>query len=206
MTKVITGLSVSLDGFIAGADDGPSRPLGAGGERLFRWYSDGDTPSRFYDWMKMSAISAAVFDRLAGRTGAVVTGRRTYDAAGAWGGTGPLAGVPLFVMTHRFPDSVPSDTPPYTFVVEGIESALDKARRVAGEKDVSLMGANVVQQAIRAGLLDELTIDLVPTVLGRGVRLLDGIEAGSAEFEVGRVVDAPGVTHLTYRVVKGSSL
>jgi dihydrofolate reductase len=202
MTRVITGLSTSLDGFIAGADDSTAQPLGAGGERLFDWFKDGDTPSRFYEWMRMSAASAEFFDSHAARVGAVITGRRTYDISGAWGGSGPLRGVPLFVMTHQVPDAVPAGKPPYTFITSGIEEAVAQAGGAAEGKDVSLMGATIVQQCLRAGLLDELTISLVPVVLGCGVRLLDGLDAGSAQLELAGVVDAPGVTHLTYRVVK----
>jgi dihydrofolate reductase len=150
----------------------------------------------------MSAVSAAVFDEFAGRHGSVITGRRTYDVADAWGGSGPLPGHPLFVVTHHVPDSVPAGDPPYTYVTGGIEHAVELARAAAGAKDVSVMGASMVQQCLRAGLLDEMTINLVPIVLGRGVRLLDGLEPGSVEFELVRVVDAPGVAHLTYRVVK----
>ena len=199
---ITTGLSTSLDGFIAGADDSPERPLGTGGDRLFKWFEDGDTPSRYYPSFRMSAASARFFDEFAGRHGAVITGRRTYDISGAWDGRGPLPGAPLFVVTHRVPAKIPAGDPPYTFVTEGIERAVEKARAAAGAKDVSLMGASIVQQGLRAGLLDMLTIDLVPVVLGRGVRLLDRIETGTVELELVRVVDAPGVTHLTYRVVK----
>jgi dihydrofolate reductase len=202
MTKVVVGLSTSLDGFIAGANDSSELPLGVGGDRLFDWFSSGDTPSRYYPSFRMSAASAEFFDEYAGRVGAIVTGRRTYDVSDAWGGTGPLPGAPLFVLTHRIPETVPAGDPPYTFVTEGIERAIDLARAAAGDKDVDLMGATPVQQALRAGLLDELIIHLVPVMLGRGVRLLDGLEPGSVELELARVVDAPGVTHLTYRVVK----
>ena len=120
-TKVITGLATSLDGFIAGADDSPAQPLGVGGEGLFDWFRDGDTPSRFYEWMRMSALSAEFFDSHAARVGAVITGRRTYDISGAWGGSGPLPGAPLFVMTHQVPETVPAGEPPYTFITGGIE-------------------------------------------------------------------------------------
>ena len=91
MTMIITGQSTSLDGFIAGADDGMEQPLGIDGDRLFRWFSDGDTPSRYYPSFRMSAASAAVFDEAAGRIGAVIGGRRTYDIAPAWGGSGPFS-------------------------------------------------------------------------------------------------------------------
>jgi dihydrofolate reductase len=202
MPIVTMGLSTSLDGFIAGADDGPAKPLGVGGDRLFEWFRDGDTPSPYYPSFRMSAVSAHFFDEFAGRNGAVITGRRTYDIANAWGGNGPLPGVPLFVVTHRVPDSVPRGDPPYTFVTDGIERAVAQARAAAGAKDVSIMGASIVQQCLRAGLLDKMVINLVPVILGRGVRLLNGLEPGSVELELVRVVDAPGDTHLTYRVVK----
>jgi len=201
MTSVVTGHSTSLDGCIAGADDSPQQPLGVGGDRLFDWFSDGDTPSRFYPDFRMSAPSAAFFDEYAARVGAVVTGGRTYDVSEAWGGRGPLPGRPLFVMTHEVPTQVPSGDPPYTFVTDGIEHAIELARVAAQDKDVDLMGASTVRQALRAGLLDELIIHLVPVVLGRGARPLDGLEPGSVQFELVRVVDAPGVTHLTYHVM-----
>lgn len=201
--------STSLDGFIAGSDDSPdlreADPIkrhGAGGDGLFNWLSAGDTPSRINPSFKMSEQSAEFFDEGVSAVGAVIAGRRTYDVSGAWGGSGPMPGIPLFVITHRAPDAVPAGDPPYRFVTDGIEAAVEKARAAAAGKDVFIMGASVVRQSIEAGLLDELTINLVPVVLGRGVRLLDGLVAGSVEFDLVRVVDAPGVTHLTYRVVK----
>jgi dihydrofolate reductase len=202
MTKIIAGVSTSLDGFIAGADDSPEQPLGVGGDRLFDWFTDGDTPSRYYPEFRMSAVSAALFDAFAARIGAVIAGRRTYDVSDAWGGTGPQPGVPLFVLTHQVPDTVPTGDPPYTFVTTGIDAAVEQARHAAAGKDVSVMGAATIQQCLHAGLLDELTIDLVPVVLGRGARLLDGLPPGSVTFDILRVVDAPGVTHLTYQVAR----
>ena len=202
MTSVLTALSTSLDGFIAGADDSPKQPLGVGGERLFAWLLDGDTPSQFNPMFKMSAVSAAFFDEGIARVGAAITGRRTYDVSEAWGGSGPMPGIPLFVVTHHVPESVPPGDPPYTFVTEGIERAVQQASSVADGRDVFLQGATIVQQCLRAGLMDELVISLVPVVLGRGVRLLDGLEPGSVGLDLVRIVDAPGVTHLHYRVVK----
>jgi dihydrofolate reductase len=200
MSSVVTALSTSLDGFIAGVDDSPERPLGVGGERLFSWFGDGDTPSRFYPSFRMSRRSAEFFDEGASRVGAVIAGRRTYEIADAWGGRGPLPGLPLFVLTHQAPRSMPAGDPPYTFVTEGIERAVALARAAAASKDVALMGAQVVQQALRAGLLDELVMHLVPVILGGGVRLLGGLD--ETQLEIVRVVDAPGVTHLTYRISK----
>jgi len=202
MTAVVTALSTSIDGFIAGADDSPEQPLGVGGDRLFKWLSDGDTPSRHNPSFRMSAVSAEFFDEGVGRVGAVIAGRRTYDISEAWGRSGPMPGVPLFVVTHRVTDTAPTGDPPYTFVTEGIERAVEEARTAAAGRDVALMGAKIVQQCLQAGLLDEIIINLVPVVLGRGVRLLEGLDPGSVELDLVRVVDAPGVTHLRYRVVK----
>jgi dihydrofolate reductase len=207
MTKVMTAMSTSLDGFVAGADDSREQGLGVGGEALFKWFFDGDTPSRHHPGdgvppFKMSAVSAKFFDDGVDRVGAGVTGRRTYDISDAWGGTGPVPGLPLFVMTHSVPENVPEGDPPYTFVTDGIESAVAQATEAAKGKDVFLQGASIVQQGLKAGLLDELHISLVPLLLGRGVRLLDGLAAGSPRLELVGVIDAPGVTHLSYRVVK----
>jgi dihydrofolate reductase len=178
------------------------RSRSAGAARLFTWFEDGDTASQFYPWMRMSGVSAAAFDGFIARVGAVVTGRRTYDIAGAWDGQGELPGAPLFVLTHHVPQHVPAAVPPYTFVTDAIASAVRLALAAAGGKDVRLMGASIVQQCLRAGLLDELTVELVPVMLGRGVRLLNDPEPGAVALEVVRVVDAPGVTHLTYRVIR----
>jgi dihydrofolate reductase len=150
----------------------------------------------------MSAVSAAFFDQGVSRVGAVIAGRRTYDISEAWGGSGPMPGVPLFVLTHQVPDTVPTGDPPSTFVTDGIQRAVEQARTAAAGKDVALMGASIVRQGLQTGLLDELVISLVPVVLGRGARPLDGLEPGSVQLDLVRVVDAPGVTHLTYRVLK----
>ena len=200
--KVSAAVAVSLDGFIAGPGDGQEQALGQDGDRLFTWFYNGDTPGRFYPWMKMSAASAAAFDGYIARIGAVITGRRTYDVTNGWEGEGELAGAPLFVVTHKIPDHVPPGDPPYTFVTDGIASAVQQALAAAAGKDVRLMGASIVQQCLRSRLLDELIIELVPALLGRGIRLLDGLEPDTAALEIVRVIDAPGVTHLTYQVLK----
>jgi dihydrofolate reductase len=204
MAKVIVALTMSLDGFITGPNDDVMR--------LFDWYFDGNTPIRHYQEaatrgvsvppFKLSASSAEVFEDLIESGGAVVTGRRTYDIAGAWGGNGPLPGLPLFVMTHNVPEQVPHGESRYTFVTDGVESAIEQAKAAAGDKYVSLMGASIPQQCLRAGLLDEIQIHLVPVLLGAGVRLFDHLGSQHIELEPIRVVEAPGVTHLRYRVVK----
>jgi dihydrofolate reductase len=209
MAKVIVALSMSLDGFIAGPDDGPEQGLGEGGMRLFDWYFDGDTPIRPYleaadrgvpvPPFKLSPRNAELFEELVESTGAVVTGRRTYDITNGWAGNGPLPRLPLFVVTHRVPEHVPQGESRYTFVTDGVASAIEQAKAAAGDKYVSLTGASVPQQAMRAGLLDEVQIHLAPVLLGGGVRLFDHI--GQAKLDIVRVVDSPDVTHLRYRVV-----
>jgi dihydrofolate reductase len=212
MAKVIVALTMSLDGFIAGPNDEVEQPLGEGGMSLFDWYFNGDTPIRQYQEaeargvgvppFKLAASSAKVFENLIDSGGAVVTGRRTYDIANAWGGNGPLPGLPLFVVTHRVPEDVPRGDSRYTFVTEGVQSAVEQAKAAAGDKYVSLMGASVPQQCLRAGLLDEIQIHLVPMLLGGGVRLFDHLGAKQVDMETVKVVDSPGVTHLRYRIVK----
>jgi dihydrofolate reductase len=198
MGRVTTGLAVSLDGYIAGPGDGPQAPLGHGGEQLFEWYFNGDTPSRHYDRFRLSKQSAEFWDAAIDRGGALITGRRTYDIANGWEGNGPAPGIPLVVLTHSVPDDVPSGPIPYTFVTTGIEDAVAAARELADGKDVALMGSAPVQQALAAGLMDQIVLHVVPVLLGGGVRLLDGV---SARLRLDQVVDAPGVTHLVYDVL-----
>jgi dihydrofolate reductase len=204
MGKVATGLSMSLDGFIAGPNDGPERPLGEGGERLFAWYSSGDTeywlPGTEMVFM-VSPQSAELLREAHSKMGAFVTGRRTFDITNGWGGRPPL-GVPTFVVTHTVPQEWVYEGSPFTFVTDGVESAVEKAKEVAADKDVAVGAASIAQQCIRAGLLDELHIDLVPVLLGNGVRLFDHLGAEPIELESTRVIEGAGVTHLTFRVVK----
>ncbi|MCL2418062.1 MAG: dihydrofolate reductase family protein [Conexibacteraceae bacterium] len=201
MAKVFTALAVSADGYIAGPNDGPGNPLGDGGARLFKWYRDGDTQSRYYPQFRLSEKSASVFDAICARTGAVLSGRRTYEIANAWGGRGPLPGVPLFVLTHEPPQPPPASDPPYTFVQHGIADAVERAKHTAAkrEADVALMGSAPVRQALAHDLLDEITLHQVPILLGGGVRLLDHFPT---EVSLNRVVYAPGVIHIAYELVR----
>jgi dihydrofolate reductase len=204
MGKVAMGLSMSLDGFIAGPNDGPERPLGEGGELLFAWYSSGDTEYRLPGTemvFEVSPQSAELLREAHSRMGAFVTGRRTFDITNGWGGSPPLR-VPTFVLTHTVPQEWVYEGSPFTFVTDGVESAVEQARAAAGEKDVAVGAASVVQQCIRAGLLDEIHVDLVPVLLGDGVRLFEHLGSGPIELESTRVVEGAGVTHLTFRVVK----
>jgi dihydrofolate reductase len=204
MGKVTSGLTMSLDGFIAGPNDGPEHPLGEGGMRLFDWYSSGDTeyvvPSGEMTF-EVSEQSAGMLREAFGAIGAVVTGRRTFDITNGWGGRHPLD-VPMFVVTHNIPDGWDYEGSPFTFVTDGVESAVEQARAAAGEKNVAVGAASIVQQCLRAGLLDEVHVDLVPVLLGDGVRLFDDLGTEQIELERTRVIEAPGVTHMTFRVVK----
>jgi dihydrofolate reductase len=204
MGKVSTGLSMSLDGFIAGPNDGPERPLGEGGERLFAWYSGGHTEYRLPGTemvFEVSPQSAELLREAHSKMGAFVTGRRTFDIANGWGGNPPL-GVPTFVVTHTVPQEWVYEGSPFTFVTDGVEGAVEQARAVAGHRDVAVGAASIAQQCIGAGLLDEIHVDLAPVLLGDGVRLFEHPGAGPVELESTRVIEGAGVTHLTFRVVK----
>ena len=198
------GLSMSLDGFIAGPNDGAGNPLGDGGERLFEWYSSGDTDYEMPGTemvFKVSPQSAELLREAFGTMGAFVTGRRTFDIANGWGGRPPL-GVPTFVVTHTVSQEWLYEGSPFTFVTDGVESAVEQAKAVAADKDVAVGAASIAQQCIRAGLLDEININLVPVLLGGGVRLFEHLGTGPIELEKTRVIEAPEITHLTFRVVK----
>jgi dihydrofolate reductase len=204
MGNVSTGLSMSLDGFIAGPNDGPERPLGEGGERLFAWYSGGDTEYRLPGTDMVFGVSPQSADLLRkahSKIGAFVTGRRTFDIANGWGGKPPL-GVPTFVVTHAVSQEWLYEGSPFEFVTDGVERAVEQAKAAAGGKDVAVGAASIVQQCIRTGLLDEIHVDLAPVLLGGGVRLFEHLGAGPIELECTEVVEGAGVTHLTFRVVK----
>jgi dihydrofolate reductase len=204
MGKVAVGLTMSLDGFIAGPNDGPERPLGEGGERLFEWYSGGDTEYEMPGTgmvFRISPQSVELLREVNERMGAFVTGRRTFDIANGWGGNPPL-GVPTFVVTHSVPEEWIYEGSPYTFVTDGVERAVELAKEVAGDRDVAVGAASIAQQCIRAGLLDEVHANLAPVLLGGGIRLFEHLGTTPIDLESTRVIEAPGVTHLTFRVVK----
>lgn len=206
MGKVRFELSMSLDGFIAGPNDSPEKGLGEGGEALFNWYSNGDTdfPLPGTDMVfKISKVSADFLREFWLMTGASITGRRTFDITHGWGGV-PPGGVdaPYFVVTHHIPQEWVRPGSPFTFVTDGVESAVEKAKKAAGDKYVDLMGASIVQQCLSAGLLDELQIDLAPVLLGDGVRLFDHLGIKPIDLEQLDVIKGLGVTHLRYRVIK----
>jgi dihydrofolate reductase len=191
MSSSVLYMSMSLDGFITGPDDDVAQGLGSGGERLHDWLGDGgDGVSGF----RPSGPSGEIFDELMA-TGAVLVGRRTFDIAGRW--DGDHHGVPIFVPTRGKPPVPASDL--VNYVTDGIESAMSQAKRAAGDANVLVHGADVAQSCLRAGVLDELEVHLIPVLLGAGRRLF-GELAEHTELELTRVIDAPGVTHLHFRV------
>src|ERR1022692_1671799 len=169
MGNVVVGLTMSLDGFIAGPNDGPGNPLGDGGDRLFDWWSAGTERLGPDDRFKPPARSRLVVEEMF-QCGAIITGRRTFDIANGWGGQHPV-GAPFFLLTRDPPDQHVGPGTSGTVVTDGIESALEQARAIAGERTVAVGAANVAQQYLKAGLLDELHINLVPILLGDGVHL-----------------------------------
>lgn len=204
MGKVSFNMTMSLDGYVAGPHAGPQNPLGDGGEQLFTWYSSGDTEYKMPggDWkFRVSAASAVQLDKAIEQAGVLITGRRTFDIAKAWGGRHPVD-VPIIVLTRRVPQEWVKPGSPFTFVTDGIESAIAKAQVIAGDKTVAIGSATTLQQTLNAGLLDELQIDLVPLILGGGVRLFDHLRITPKQLEQVRVIKGMGVTHLTYRVHK----
>ena len=202
MGKVTFNITMSLDGFVAGPNDSPENGLGDGGDRLFKWYFSGNTEISISDGnmvLKVSPQSAEIVKEAVGAYGAGVWGRRTFDIAKAWGGHPP--GTPCFIVTHTVPREWVREGSPFTFVTDGVESAIRQAKKVAEDKDVVICTASILQQCLNAGLMDEIHVDVAPLLLGNGVRLFDNLSQ-SIELEDIRVIEAPGVTHLAFRVVK----
>jgi dihydrofolate reductase len=197
MSKVFVALAVSVDGYITGRGPGAGRGLGDG-TMLFDWYFDGDTPSQVFDGFRLSEASARVFDAVAGRVGASLAGRNTYDDSGWIHGGTPHPTAPLFVLSHR-PVSGMGER--QTLITTGIEDAVAAARDAAGAKDVALMGGGVTTAALAAGLVDEVILHQVPVLLGGGRRFFQELPA-HINLRLLEVVPAPGVTHLHYEVAR----
>jgi dihydrofolate reductase len=192
MSRSVLYMSMSLDGFITGPDDDASQGLGRGGERLHDWLGGGDDPKVF----QPDGLSGQVYDELMA-TGAVLVGRRTFDHAGQWAGGDHHDGVPIFVPTRGEPGEPPHERVHY--VTDGIESAMAQAKAAAGDRNVLVHGASTAQSCLQAGVLDDLEIHLIPVLLGAG-RPLFGTLGAAQPLELTRVLDAPGVTHLHFRV------
>jgi dihydrofolate reductase len=199
MGAVIVDLTMSLDGFIAGPDDGPERPLGRGGEPLFAWMGAGGEANRVDPWLAPPDASKAVVDEWKTAGGAIISGRRTFDIAGGWKDGHPVD-VPIFVVTHEAPTQG-EWSPRVSFVTDGLDHALELAQEAAGDRIVAISGASLAQQLLAAGKLDEIQVSVAPLLLGSGVRLFDHLGAESIALEQIRVIESEGVTHLRYRVV-----
>jgi dihydrofolate reductase len=198
MSTVFSALSVSVDGYITGRDPRDGHGLGDG-SMLFDWYFSGDTPSAVFDGFRLDAPSARVFDTLAARMGACLVGRNTYDDSGRFGDDGsPHPTAPLVLLSHR---PVPTMGERQTLVTTGIHDAVDAARKLAGDKDVALMGGGVVTEALKAGLVDELVLHQVPVLLGGGRRFF-GELPGHVRLRLREAVPTPTVTHLSYEVIR----
>jgi dihydrofolate reductase len=205
MGLVISEMSMSLDGYIAGPNAGVDNPLGDGGDRLHRWIYPLES------WREPQGLTGGRTDRdskvveeSSARAGAFVMGRRMFDTGERPWGESPPFGRPVFVLTHHARETLVKDGgTTFTFVTDGGERALEQARAAAGDKDVTVSGgANVVQQLIKAGLLDELEIHLIPVLLGGGIRLLDNVGPDHIELQRTRAIDSPAVTHLRFRFVR----
>jgi dihydrofolate reductase len=195
MSKVFTGASMSLDGYISGPNE-------SGFEHLFKWYASGEVEVPTTDpqmTLRMTQVSADHWRSIIDMTGALVVGRKLFDSTGGWGGNHSM-GVPVVVLTHEAPEDWPADTP-FTFVTDGIERAIATAKELAGDKVVGLNGGRIASQALDAGLLDEIWVDLVPVLLGGGTPFFDQLGTVPVELE-GPVSVAEGtdVIHLRYRV------
>jgi dihydrofolate reductase len=198
MTKVTTGATMSLDGYIAGPED-------SGFDLLFRWYGSGDveipTANPEMTW-RTSAASAEHVRQLFAGTGALVVGRHLYDLTSGWGGRHPMD-VPVVVLTHRLPEDRPAEDENFAFVTEGIEAAVAKAKELAGDRNVGVNGGTIARQCLDAGLLDEVHVDLVPVILGSGTQFFGQLASAPVELEGPiSVVEGIGVTHIGYRVVR----
>jgi dihydrofolate reductase len=193
MAKVIVALTMSVDGFIAHEDDTVGH--------LFDWYDAGDVEVLWPgDGMvsRVSPASARYLERVIGDAGALVVGRRVYDITDGFGGNHPV-GVPLFLVTHEPPKEWPAPDAPFTAVTDGVASAIQQAKAVAGDKSVSLAGASMAQQALALDLVDEIAIELAPVVLGRGIRFFGELDR-AVLLDDPEVIEGERVTHLRYRV------
>ena len=198
MSATVLYMSMSLDGFIAGPNEGPDNGLGDGGERLHDWLWGGEPAAPSGVPSGPSGLNGRVLDESLA-TGAVVAGRGTFEPAGGWGGD-HHDGVPIFILSRDDPGIDIEGWPLVTYVSD-IQTAMVEARRAAGEKNVLVHGATTAQLALAAGLLDELEIHLVPVLLGEGRRLFENLGPEHTELERTRVLEGEGgMTHLHYRV------
>lgn len=199
MGKVVVDLSVSLDGFIAGADDGLDLPLGRGGGALLTWMTAGPASNEVERRLTPPEASLPIVEEWVAEAGAIISGRRTFDIARGWKDGHPVD-VPIFVVTHEAPTHG-EWSPQVRFVTGGVDHAVKLAQEAAGGKTVSVAGASLAQQLLSEGKLDEIQVSVAPVLLGSGIRLFDQLGPAPITLEQTRVIESEGVTHLRYRVV-----
>jgi len=198
VTKVIAAITISLDGYVTGPNDGPGQGLGEGGERLHYWVFGGPWTYEAEARGGPTGADKEYLDGAMARAGAVVVGRGMYESAEAWGGENPF-GVPLFVVTHH-PENAPSGGG-FTFV-DGLDKTMTQARQAADGKDISIGGgADLIRQALRAGQVDELSITIAPVILGGGKLLFEGFDR-TVNLEHAGLTQSPFATHVTYRLLR----
>jgi dihydrofolate reductase len=191
MTPVICDMSASLDGYVTGPNDSRQNPFGDGAGMLHDWIFDAATDE-----------DRAILREMLDNVGAVVMGRRSFDkneGDGGWGDGGPAGDTPCFVVTHHQPAA--SHPPVYTFVTDGVVSAIEQARKAAAGKNVTLHGATVLQQALPLGLVDEIRVHVIPVLLGGGTPLFGALDS-AITLDRGKVVVTPAATHLVFRVAR----
>jgi len=200
MSSTVLDMSMSLDGFITGPNEGPDNPLGDGGHRLHEWVLGPDADETEHHGQALDRLSGGdreVFEELMS-TGAVLAGRGTFEPAGGWNGD-HHDGVPIFILSRHQPSPEFARWPNVTYVSD-LESAVRQAKQSAGDKNVLVQGVSIAQWALAAGLLDELEIHLVPVLLGEGRRLFEHLGTEQRQLEPIRVVHGRDATHLRYRV------
>jgi dihydrofolate reductase len=198
MARSVLYMSMSVDGYIAGPNDGPGNPGGDEFLRLHAWYGFASDPGPNSESIDQSGLGKQFLDEIK-TTGAVLSGRNTVEQVDHWGGD-HHDGVPIFVPSHRPAGPSVANYPLVTYVNDGIASAMAQAKAAAGDRNVLVHGAYTAQTALQAGLLDELQIHQVPVLFGGGRRLFDVLPA-RVELEIIRVLDTPAATHIRYRVV-----
>ena len=204
MSKVVLDMTTSLDGYVAGPNDGKRYPLGQhGGMAIFDWYTSGKDQVETPLFKPAPGANREMVDAMFVESGAFIFGRRTYDITDGWGGRHPVNGAPTFILTHNppAPEAVPKGPSNLTFVTDGIASAIARADKVAGGKDIKLGGGSPGKQALAAGLCDEILVHVAPYLLGGGVPLFGALGDG-VRLEKLWAKDGPLATHIRYRVVK----
>jgi dihydrofolate reductase len=189
MGKVVLSFTMSLDGYIAGPNVGRQYPMGEGGEQLHEWLFD-----------KASEVDREMANDISSRIGAVILGRRTFELGlEHWEDT-PFP-APSFVLTHEMREPLQMKSATFTFTTAGVESVVAQAKVAAGGKDVVVMGANVAQQLLKAGQVDEIVLQLAPVLLGQGIRLFDDIGGQQIDLKRTAVIGSPLVMHLRFQVL-----